>query len=425
MKMKISIIGVGYSGLCTALGFASKRHNVVCVDIDKERVNAINSGSAPIYEKGIDSALKSALRKGTIYAKTSANGNSDIFFIAVQTPNNSNGDIDVSYVKSAVRNLTEVLRKSKGYKLIVMKSTVLPGTTESIIPMLEKSGKKVGRDFGIAVNPEFLREGSALEDFLNPDRIVIGEYDKRSGNLLAKVYGKFNAPIIRTDLRTAEMIKYTSNAFLAAKISFINDIGNYCKHLGIDTYAVAEAIGYDTRIGRQFLNSGIGFGGSCLPKDTSALMKASKASHKPHILEAILKLNETQPLRIVDLLEKRIKIKGRRISILGLSFKPGTDDIRDAPSIKIINSLLKKGATIVAYDPKAMDNMKKLFKDIHYTNNAITAIKNADACLLLTEWPEFKKLTDKDFAKMKEKIIIEGRKILDKKKVSRFEGVCW
>lgn len=419
--MKISVIGAGYAGFCTAVGFALKGYRVQCVDIDEKKVSAINSGSAPIYEKGIEPALKSALKRGLMSASASIDSSSDIFFIAVQTPSKGNG-IDLSYVRNVTKNLVRSLKSSRGYKLVVMKSTVLPGTTEKIIRIMENSGKMAGRDFGVAVNPEFLREGSALEDFLKPDRIIIGEYDGRSGDVLAKIYRVFNAPIIRTTLRTAEMIKYASNAFLATKISFTNEIGNYCKQLGIDTYAVADGMGLDRRIGRPFLNSGIGFGGSCLPKDTEALAKAGGL----RLLKSVMNVNENQPLRIVELLENRInKIKGKRIAVLGLSFKAGTDDIRSAPSIKIIRALLEKGATVVAYDPKAMNNMKRLFRNIHYASNAIDALKNSDACLLLTEWPEFKKLSDKDFTVMKKKIIIEGRKILDKRKVKHFEGVCW
>ena len=419
--MKISVIGAGYAGLCTAVGFASKGHKVACIDIDKGKVAAINSGSVKIYEKGIVTALRRALRNGLMSASTSLDANSDVFFIAVQTP-----DTDFSYVRNVAKNLAKLLKNSNSYKLVVMKSTVLPGTTEGIIPLLEASGKKAGRDFGVAVNPEFLREGTALEDFLHPNRIVIGEYDKLSGDVLEKLYRNFNAPILRTSLRTAEMIKYASNAFLASKISFINDIGNYCKRLGIDVYDVAEGIGYDRRIGRAFLNSGIGFGGSCLPKDAEALaMSAKKFGHRLHIIESVIKLNEKQPLRIVDILEKKTKIKGKKIAILGLAFKSGTDDIRDAPSIKIIRALLKKGATIVAYDPKAIGNMKNVFRNINYASDAKSAIKNSDACLLLTEWPEFKKLSDKDFSKMRKKIIIEGRRILDRRKIKSIEGVCW
>lgn len=420
--MKISVIGAGYAGLCTAVGLATKGHNVVCVDIDKKKVDAINSGSSPIYEKGIETALRKALGRGLISASLSTDVNSDIFFIAVQTP-----DTDFSYVRSAAKNLAKLLKRATVYKLIVMKSTVLPGVTESLVPLLEKSGKKAGKDFGIAVNPEFLREGSALEDFLHPDRIVIGEYDKSSGDMLENIYRNFNAPIIRTNLRTGEMIKYASNAFLAAKISFINDIGNYCKHLGIDTYTVADGIGYDKRIGHAFLNSGIGFGGSCLPKDATALAKASrKIGSRSYVIESVLKVNDDQPLSIVKILEKRVgKIKGRRIAVLGLSFKPDTDDVRSAPSIKIIKALLEKGATVVAYDPKAMGNMKITFSGIHYATSVKDALNNADGCLLLTEWPEFKNLTDKDFALMNKKIVIEGRRILDKSKVRNFEGVCW
>ncbi len=422
--MKIGVIGAGYAGLCTAVGFASKGHKVLCVDIDEDKVAAINSGRSPIYEKGLEDMLKAVLKKRLISAQTAPDPECDVFFIAVQTP--TNGTQDLSYVTKAAESLAQVIGSSKGYKLVVIKSTVLPGTTESVIPTLEKSGKKAGNDFGIASNPEFLREGTALDDFLKPDRIIIGEYDKKSGDTLEGLYENFNAPIVRTNIRTAEMIKYASNAFLATKVSFINDIGNYCKAIGVDTYDVAHGMGYDKRIGTLFMNPGIGFGGSCLPKDVAALRDAAKKSGTaPHVLEAVIRLNDLQPLRIVEILEKKLKIDGSRICILGLAFKAGTDDIRDAPSLKIIKVLKQNGAKIVVYDPAAMDRMKTVIPDIEYASSAIEALKDSDGCLLLTDWPEFKDLSEKDFGKMKSKIIVEGRKTLDKKRVKNFEGVCW
>ncbi len=277
------------------------------------------------------------------------------------------------------------------------------------------------------MNPEFLREGSALDDFLNPDRIVIGELDKRSGDALVELYANFNAPIIRTGLKVAEMIKYASNAFLASKISFANEIGNVCKNLGIDVYEVMMGVGLDHRISPHFLRAGIGFGGSCFSKDLKALVNKSKTiGYDPVYLEGALNLNERQPVRIVNLLRKRVgTLRGRDICILGLAFKPNTDDVRDASSIRIVKELLKFGAKIRAYDPKAIDNFRELFPGLLYCKTAREALRGSDACLVLTEWEDFKNLEDKDFSVMKNRVIIEGRKALNPNKVKDFEGVCW
>ncbi len=436
--MKISVIGSGYVGLCTAVGFASLGHNVTCVDIDVTKVEKINKGQAPIFEKGIEEALSRAVSKKPLKATDDTNTiiNTDITFIAVGTPSLDDGSINLSYIKKSAEDTGKALKNKKksidaqsasdGYHLVVVKSTVLPETTEKIvIPLLEKSsGKKAGRDFGVCMNPEFLREGSALEDFLNPNRIVIGEYDKKSGDVMEKLCKDFKAPVIRTSLKTAEMIKYASNAFLATKISFINEIGNICKLLEIDTNEVARAMGYDKRISPHFLESGVGFGGSCFSKDISAIIAKSKElGYEPGMLQSVTNVNKKQPLRIVELLGK--SIKNKKIAVLGLAFKPGTDDIRDSPAIPVIKRLLEMKADIYAYDPKAMKNMKAVFSSINYCNSAKEALDDADACLILTGWTEFKSLSDKDFSAMKKRIIIEGRKALDRKKVSGADGICW
>lgn len=426
--MKIVIVGSGYVGLCTAVGFVSLGNDVVCVDMDKEKVDSINKGRATIYEENLDEMLNEAVRTNKLKAVTDIEetGHVDFIFIAVGTPSNKDGSIDLKYIKGAAEAVAGFI-KNKGYSVIVVKSTVLPETTEKVIvPILEKSGKAAGKDFGLCVNPEFLREGMALEDFLKPDRIVIGEYDKKSGDKLEELYANFKCPIKRTNLKTAELIKYASNAFLAAKISFINEIGNMCKKLDIDTYEVADGMGMDKRISPHFLQAGIGFGGSCFGKDVSALLRKSEdLDSKSQLLDTVLSVNARQPLRIVSLLKEKMDIKNKTIAILGLAFKEGTDDIRDAPSIVIINELLKSGCNLNCYDPKAAENMGKIFPDINYSLSAKDSLKSADACLILTGWDEFKNLSDKDFNVMKNKIIIEGRKILDKNKITDVEGICW
>lgn len=424
--MKISIIGSGYVGLCTGIGFAMKGHDVICLDKDQSKIDTINSGKAPFYEKDIDENLKKCVDEGKIIATDdfSKINETEISFISVGTPSDDDGTIDLKYVKAVAEEIGEII-KEKDYHVVVVKSTVIPGTTENvIIPLIEeKSGKKVG-EFGVCMNPEFLKEGFALDDFLNPDRVVIGEFDKKSGDILEKMYKDFNAPIIRTDIKAAELIKYASNAFLASKISLMNEIGNISKKLDIDVYDVAKGMGYDKRIGNLFLNAGAGFGGSCFSKDISALVhKGKELGYDANILKSVLELNKKQKVRIVDMLKEKLgNLKGKRVCILGLAFKPGTDDIRDATSIDMIRKLLEEGATISCYDPKAIENMRVLYPDLDYKDNYADAIKDSDACVVLTEWDEFKSLSSNDFDTMKNRIIIEGRKILD---IDDAEGICW
>jgi len=426
--MKIAIVGAGYVGLSTGLGLASKKHLVICIDIDKEKIEKINRGILPIYEDGMEKLLKK--HRGLnfkVSTDISDSKDAEIIFICVGTPTDEKGKMNLNYLKAAAKSTAGIIDKK--HKTIVVKSTVLPGTTEEILlPIIEKeSGKKVGKDFGLCSNPEFLREGAALKDFLGPDRIIIGEYDKKSGDILEKLYRDFNSPTIRTNIKTAEMIKMASNAFLSTKISFINEIGNICKKLEIDTYEVSRGIGYDKRIAPYFLDSGVGFGGSCFTKDIKSLIeKAREMNYDPKLLKSVTEINTLQKIIIIDLLTKKIgDLKNKKIVVLGLAFKAGTDDIREAPSIDIIRILLEKKARIHTFDPKAQDNMKKIFNEITYSKSAKEALDKADACLILTEWPEFTKLTDKDFSVMKNKTIIEGRRILDKGKVSNFEGICW
>ena len=276
------------------------------------------------------------------------------------------------------------------------------------------------------MNPEFLREGVALHDFLNPDRIVIGEIDKKSGDILENLYSSFECPLIRTSLKTAEMIKYASNAFLATKITFMNELGNLCKKIGIDVYEVARGMGYDKRISPHFLNAGSGFGGSCFPKDVSALVSLFHTEKEgSKVLDAVLSANSLQKKRVVHMLRAKMDLKGKKVAVLGLAFKEGTEDVRDSVSIDVIKELQESGAHVYAYDPLANASMKKIFPLVGYVDSPKKALENADACLIMTAWPEFSELSDSDFSVMKNKIIIEGRKILDRSIVSSFEGVSW
>ena len=421
-SMKISVIGSGYVGLVTGVCLAKFGHKVIFVDVDRDKINKINQGICPIFEKDLDELLKKY--KDNISATldySNAIYESDLSFICVNTPSTKDG-INLNYVEQVVIEIAKILKNKNAWYLVVVKSTVLPGTTKSfVLSLLEKySNKKVGKDFGLAMNPEFLSEGNAVNDFLKPDRIVIGSYDKKSNDFLKQLYKDFSCPIVETSLSAAEMIKYASNAFLATKISFINEIGNFCKHIGIDTYDVADGMGFDKRIGRAFLDSGIGWGGSCFPKDLQALITlADKEGQDAKIIKSIVEVNDKQPLKLLEILKKNnLYKKDKTFGILGLSFKPNTDDIRDSRAIPIIEKLLSLGVNIKVYDPKAMNNFKKLYPNLIYCNSA-NEILNTDIILILTKWDEFKKL---DYSG---KVVIDGRKLEEAKKAKIYEGVCW
>jgi UDPglucose 6-dehydrogenase len=427
--MKISVIGSGYVGSVTAACFANIGHEIICVDIDEKKVEQINRGIPPIYEEGLKELLLKYAGKKLIATNDYefAVNETDVSFICVGTPSGEDGNIDLSIVRSAAASIGEALSKKKGYHVVVVKSTVVPETTEKIVlPILEeKSGKKSGKDFGVAMNPEFLREGKAVYDFMHPDKIVIGSIDQKSGDLVSELYRAFECEITRTNPAAAEMIKYANNSLLATKISFANEIGNICKKLGIDTYEVMEAVGKDYRISPRFLNSGAGFGGSCFPKDVKALIgKAKEIGYSPALLESVIAVNEKQPLLMTEILQKKIgNVENKKIAVLGLAFKNDTDDIRESRAIPVIAELLRLGAKVSAYDPMATENMKKVFPAISYFEEAGEALKGADACLIMTEWDEFKQL-DSEFNNMKEKIVIDGRRIIKAKNII-YEGLCW
>jgi len=430
--MKISIVGSGYVGLITAAGLASKDYNVVCIDIDEGRVNMINRAEPPFYEDQLAESLQVYVKqKENLKATSNYESllNSDATFICVNTSRNNGENADFSQIKESTKEIGKVLRRKEEYHVVITKSSVVPETTEgTIIPLLEQySGKKAGKDFGVGVNPEFLQEGRALQCFLNSDRIIIGEYDDRSGDFVQNIYKEFDTPIIRTGLRTAEMIKFASNAFLATKISFINEIGNLCKTLGVDVYQVAEGVGYDPRISRSFLNAGIGFGGSCLPKDLELLLsKYEKMGETAAILNAVSRVNKAQPLKMVEITQRRLgELINKKLAILGLAFKPNTDDIRHAPAVEIVHQLLHHGAQVKVYDPKAMPKAQEVFSQrIQYGNSIQDTIEGCDCILILTEWNEFK-----DESIYAGKMVIDGRRTLDPEKAKRvcryYEGICW
>ncbi len=429
--MKISVIGSGYVGAITAAGFAKLGHDVVCVDVDKRKVDLINSKTPPIFEEGLPELLAevvpSKLHATLDIAK--AVKESEVTFICVGTPSAKDGSIDLSYIRSASEGIGAALKGEKEFHVIIMKSTVVPGTSDTVaaVEISKASGKVAGKDFGMAMVPEFLREGKAIEDFFTPDRIVVGTSDDRTRSILEKLFSQFSCPKLYVDVRTAEMIKYASNSFLATKISFINELGNFCKTQGIDTYKVADGIGLDSRIGRKFLNSGCGFGGSCFPKDVSALQHLMKSKgFEPILLDSVMEVNARQPTKMVDIAWRRIgSLSGKAVGLLGLAFKPGTDDVRDSPAIPIAEALLKAGAKIVAFDSEGMENFKRKFPSaagIEYTKTAQDAIDKSDVVLLVTDWPQFNSLN------YGEKNVIDGKNVLDyssRKKVKNYEGICW
>ncbi len=421
--MRITVVGGGYVGLVTGACFAELGHTVNIVEIDAEKAAAINAGRAPIHEQGLDALLEQhagkRLRAGTDYGPVA---DADISFVCVGTPPAADGSADLSMVAAASRSIGEALRAGKKSHTVVVKSTVPPGTTAGLVvpTVLERSGRD---DVGFAMNPEFLREGRAVEDFLHPDRIVIGSRDDGSGDSVAAAYQGLSAPVVRCNLTAAEMIKYASNALLATKISFANEVGNVCKRLGIDVYEVMEGVGMDHRVSPHFLSAGAGFGGSCFPKDVAALVSlAESLGEEPSLLRSVLDVNDRQPLRMVRLLEERIgDLSGKRVAVLGLAFKDNTDDIRESRAIPVIAELLRRGATVAAYDPLAVASMRRVFPGIDYAASAADALRGADACLVMTEWPEFSDLNG-EFDLMRTRVVIEGRRILS---CDGKEGICW
>ncbi|UCD03728.1 MAG: UDP-glucose/GDP-mannose dehydrogenase family protein [Candidatus Woesearchaeota archaeon] len=427
----LSLIGSGYAGIATAISFIENGYNTICVDIDEKKVESINKGINPFYDPGINERVEKYAKNKKLRATTDLKEailNSDASFICVGTPSKEDGGIDLKYIKEASKSIGKVLRYNKKYHVVAVKSTVIPGTTKDIVlPLLEKySKKKAGKSYGVCMNPEFLREGNAYYDSINPDKIVIGQLDKKSGDVLRKIYSNFESVkknpeiLITTDLTTAEMIKYANNALLATKISFSNEIGNLCKKFGIDTYEVMKMVGMDNRLSPKFLASGIGFGGSCFPKDLEALRAIyADLNEDSDILDAVLEVNRKQPHKAVDLVNK---YDPEVVAVLGLSFKPDTDDVRKTRVAAIIDRLLDEGKEVVAWDPFAIETFKKDYPELAYKiileNNLKRAVKNVDAIIIATEHSELKNFKFPDIP------IIEGRRVFKNKKPN-VEGICW
>lgn len=419
--MKITVIGAGYVGLVTAACLSDLGNDVICNDIDKGKISKLKRGIVPIYEPGLEELIKRNKKEKRLKFTSSlkeAVEKSEIVFIAVGTPPRENGEADLTYVENVAR---QIARYMTSYHLVVEKSTVPVETGMWVKHTLGIYARKRAK-FDVASNPEFLREGSAINDFMHPDRIVIGVETKKAKDILLELYKPLSAPIIVTDIKSAEIIKHASNSFLATKVSFINAIANICERSGADVEEVAKGIGLDKRIGREFLDAGIGFGGFCLPKDIEAFIRISeKLGYDFELLKAVRKINESQAILLVTKIEKAIwNINGKTIAILGLSFKPNTDDMRFAPSIKIIEGLKEEGAKIRAYDPQAMERAKSLpdFKGIKFCSDPYDVVKGADCAVIVTEWNEFKELNLIKIKKLlRQPIIVDGRNIYDPKKM--------
>ena len=419
--MKIAIAGAGYVGLVTAACFAELGNSVICVDIDEDKINKLNSNIIPIYEPGLGEMVAKNRKEGRLNFITDlkkAIKESEIIFICVGTPPKENGEADLIYVENVARTIADVM---DSYKLIVEKSTVPVQTGERVAQFIKAyNTHKV--DFDVVSNPEFLREGSAVGDFMNPDRIVIGAASDKAKKIMEKLYAPLKAPIIFTDIKSAEIIKHASNSFLATKISFINAVANICELAGADVEKVAEGMGCDKRIGRAFLDAGIGYGGFCFPKDSEAFIRiAEKLGYDFKLLKATQEINHQQKMNFVKKVEKSLwVVKGKSIGVLGLAFKPNTDDMRFAPSIDIIEELQKEGALIKAYDPESAYKAKNILKDIKYCEDPYETAKDADALLILTEWNEFKELDLKKIKSlMKHHLIIDGRNIYNPEDMKR------
>jgi len=392
--MNICVVGVGYVGLVTGTCFAEFGNNVFCVDNDSKKIKMLKEERIPIYEPGLEEMVKKNVAAGRLHFTTDIEEpieRSLVIFIAVGTPSETDGSANLEYVYQVAESIGRLMRS---YKIIATKSTVPVGTGKKIEEIIRKNQKNE-IPFDVVSNPEFLREGSAIDDFMRPDRVVIGSDSEQAIAIMKDLYSPLyliETPFVITDVETAEMIKYASNSFLATKISFINEVANLCELVGADVHVVAKAMGLDGRISPKFLHAGPGFGGSCFPKDTRAISKiAEAAGYRFQIVDAVIRVNEEQWKRMVQKIDRAVGgVKGKRLGILGLTFKPNTDDIRESPAIKIIGELLERGAEICAYDPAGIPATKRLFKDIQYGTDSYEVAEGSDALIIITEWNEFR-----------------------------------
>lgn len=426
--MNIAVIGTGYVGLVTGTCFAETGNKVICVDIDEEKVKKLSSGKITIYEPGLEKIFQRNQKEGRLNFTTSLEegiADARIIFLALPTPPDGDGYADLNFVLGVSMNIGRLLKKDD-YKIIIDKSTVPVGTADKVRYIILQSAQESGIEnaedlFDVVSNPEFLREGVAVDDFMKPDRVVIGTSSERAKKLLGELYAPYvrqGNPIIYMDEKSAELTKYAANAFLATKISFMNEVAQLCERLGADVDMIRRGIGSDERIGKRFLFPGIGYGGSCFPKDVKALFKSSElVQYDFKILDAVMQVNENQKIHLLPKIKAYFKndLKDKRIALWGLAFKPNTDDIREAPALKIIEELIKEGASVAAYDPEAMGNVKKeMGEKITFAQSQYEAIENADALVIATEWSEFR---TPDFEKMKlllnNHVIFDGRNLFE------------
>ena len=421
--MKIAVIGTGYVGLVTGTCFAETGNDVTCIDIDQRKVDKLSAGEITIYEPGLEKIFLRNLKEERLHFTTDLKAgikDAKILFLALPTPPDEDGSADLKYVLGVAQDLGKILDQ---YAVIVDKSTVPVGTAEKVHQAIAENAKV---EFDVVSNPEFLREGVAVEDFMKPDRVVIGTDSDRAKKLMNELYAPFvrsGNPLIFMDIRSAELTKYAANSFLATKITFMNEIAQLCERMGADVDMVRLGIGSDARIGKRFLFPGIGYGGSCFPKDVQALVKSSnEVNYTFKILNAVMEVNEHQKLHLLPKIKNYFKgdLKGKHFALWGLAFKPNTDDIREAPALYMIDALLSEGATVSAFDPEAMKNVKELLGDkITYAENQYDALQGADALLIATEWNEFR---TPDFLKMvkflKSKVIFDGRNLFDLESIS-------
>jgi len=418
---QIAVIGVGYVGLVTAACFSDLGNRVIAMDISEEKIEGLKKGAMPIYEPGLEELVERNVKGGRITFTTSyteALKGTEFVFICVGTPSGVDGEADLKYVEAAARSIAENMTEAL---IVINKSTVPVGTGDWVADIIKKHQSKPVK-FSVVSCPEFLREGSAIGDFMNPHRTVCGSMDQDAAEKVAQLHLPLRAPSVITDLRTAEMIKYASNAFLATKISFINEIANICEQLGADVTEVAAGMGFDQRIGHHFLSAGLGYGGSCFPKDVKALAyMAENMQVEPKILKAVMKTNEDRRTRIISRLTEIIPdLKGKTIGVFGLAFKPNTDDMRDAPSIDIIKALQAKGAVVKAYDPVSMEVAAPLLPGVEMKKNAYQGAEGADAVVVATEWNEFKQLDLVQIREsMKQPVIVDGRNIYEPAKMAK------
>ena len=415
----ICVIGTGYVGLVTGVCFADLGNEVQCLDINKERIDKLNQGIMPIYEPGLEEIVERNIKAKRLFFTTdykTALKDAEFAFIAVGTPSGVDGEADLQYVRDAAEKIAEVVDHSI---IVVNKSTVPVGTGDWVADTISSKRGSNKLAFSVVSNPEFLREGSAISDFTNPDRVVLGSLEREAAEKVARLYDALRAPILITDLRTAEMIKYASNAFLATRISFINEIANICDELGADVREVAKGMGLDKRIGHSFLDAGLGWGGSCFPKDVKALAHMAVLHNtQPQLLQAVMDINRNQRRRVVYHLRKVLggSLNGKVIGVLGLSFKPNTDDMREAPGTEIIHLLINEGATVKGYDPQAMENAARELPNIKLCADPYQTAEGADALVLATEWNEFKQLDfEKVYQLLRTPVLVDGRNLWDSK----------